>query len=109
MTTTAVNFELENEKESSSKTNLLDDKALHELIHNAMDEIIDIEEERKSLNANINAIRKKLVAQGICIESFNYAFALYKKDPDDRKGYDQSLIVCQDACGVGFQRNLFKH
>lgn len=111
-TTTGKHLELHSETVETVNTQqaeqmpLLNDKELHDFIHNSMDEIMDIEEQRKSLNADINAIRKKLVAQGICIESFNYAFALYKKDPDERKGYDLSLVVCQNACGVGFQQDL---
>lgn len=54
----------------------------------AFQKIKNLEADRKSINADINAERKQVFAMGIPADAFAFCFKRWKMDPEDRENMD---------------------
>lgn len=73
----------------------------------AIEEIIALEAERRSINESISAVREKVKSRGINMHAFRAALAYKKMDPAARDGFDDSLAIVREATGLPIQAALF--
>lgn len=69
--------------------------------------IIALEKKRSSINADINAERKKIKALNIDMDAWKASKRRAEMDPDVRAEFDRSQAVCNAALGVPIQADLF--
>lgn len=65
----------------------------------------ELEIERKALNDKMGAIRSDLEAKGIDKDAFKVVRSVYKKDPQKRASFKNSMAICYDA--FEDQKDLF--
>lgn len=85
-------------------TNLTETK---DIVRNAVPEIINLKEQRKSINQNIAAVRERVNAAGVPKKALDHAIRVQEMDPEDRQKFDEGLAIARDAIGVPISRSLF--
>ena len=78
------------------------------LIQQCAREIEGIRDQRKELNEEAAAIRKRVDEAGISKPAFDYACRLYRMEQEARDSYMDSLALCFDSLGIGGQADMFK-
>ena len=69
--------------------------------------IIAGETRRADINAAINADRKAIKALGVDLDAWRASKRRLEMDPDVRKDFDRSQLICNNALGVPVQADLF--
>jgi uncharacterized protein (UPF0335 family) len=85
-------------------TNLTETK---DIIKNAVPRIINLKEQRKSINAEIASEREKVNAVGVPKKALDHAIRVHEMDPEDREKFDEGYAIARDAIGVPQSRSLF--
>jgi hypothetical protein len=80
---------------------------LKKLIADSIRSVTELKKDRADVNAEIGAVRAKLVAQGIPKKAFDMAMAYINMDPDDREGFDVAYALVREAGGLPMQEDLF--
>lgn len=80
---------------------------LKKLIADSIKAVTELKKDRADVNAEIGAVRAKLVAQGIPKKAFDMAMAYINMDPDDREGFDVAYALVREAGGLPMQEDLF--
>ncbi len=69
--------------------------------------ISTLEAKRDSINADINAARKRIKALNVDMDAWRGSYRRFKMDPDQRIEFDKSRMLCDAALGVPIQTDLF--
>lgn len=85
-------------------TNLTETK---DLIRNAVPRIVNLKNQRKSINEEIAAEREKVNAAGVSKKALDHAIRVKEMDPEDRQHFDESYAIARDAIGLPQSRSLF--
>ncbi len=78
-----------------------------QVILDAMEEMIEIDDGRDELNTQASAVRARLKLLGIPAVAFNAAYGRFKLEERKRAETDAGYAKCCNAMGVGFQSGLF--
>ena len=95
-----------NEAEAES---LQDTPELRQEIVEAAQKIIDLQQQRKAINADIQSEYEKLDARGIVKAAFKTTIKDLKYDQEQRDRYDQALNIARKAVGIPIQADLFNN
>ena len=87
---------------------LEDTPELRTEIVEAAQKIIDLQQERKVINAEIQENYERLESKGIVKAAFKTTIKDLKYDQEQRDKYDQSLNIARKACGIPIQADLFQ-
>lgn len=80
---------------------------LKKLIADSIKSVTELKKDRADVNAEIAAVRAKLVSQGIPKKAFDMAMNYINMDPDDREGFDVAYALVREAGGLPMQEDLF--
>ena len=69
--------------------------------------IIQLEAERTETNADINAIRKRILAKGIPAPALAASLARFRMDTEQRAAFDRGRSIVDKALGIPVQGDLF--
>lgn len=86
------------------------EKIVEEFVTKCRDEVLALQKKRADINAKIAEVRAAVEEKGVPKPAFDAALAYYKKDIDQRKGYDNGYIISRRAMGLpikGAQLSLF--
>lgn len=72
-------------------------------IKTGIDKIINLEKKRAGVNADIAAVRKKLVAAGINRHALAAVLAYKKMDEPQREGFDEGYLISRESIGLPVQ------
>ena len=79
---------------------------LKETIQDAHKELSELEDQREAINADVNAIRKKVKAAGVPLAVLDHARRIADMEADDRSEYDTLLDIVREALGVEHQHEM---
>lgn len=71
-----------------------------QFLFEAVGEIIDLENDRASVNAKIAEIRANVEARGIPKKAFAAALSYFKADPLQRAGFDVGYVLTREAMNL---------
>ena len=72
-------------------------------IRRGIGNIIDLEKKRAGVNADIAAVRKKLVAAGVNRHALAAVLAYQKMDDVQRDGFDEGYLISRESIGLPVQ------
>ena len=79
---------------------------LSALVAECAEEMVDIQEMRRSLNEKAAKIRERLDEAGVKPKAFDYALRLRDMEAEAKAEYMESLQNCFDALDIGAQLNF---
>lgn len=88
----------------SGVTNLSETR---DVIRNAVPRILNLKNQRKSINEQIAAEREKVNGLGVSKRALDHAIRIKEMDPEDRKAFDESYAIARDAIGLPMSGSLF--
>lgn len=88
-------------------SNLKNNPEVHKAIADGVARINALKEERRSINADIKAVREGLQARGLNRHALADAERFFNMDKTQRQGYDDSLAIARQALDLPIQPALF--
>lgn len=81
---------------------------LDQEIVEAVQDIIEYKQQRKEINANIQAVIERMEAKGIPRAAFKNTVRESEYTEDQRKAFDNAVVVTRRAMGIPVQTDLFE-
>lgn len=78
-----------------------------EIIHQCAEKIKTLSEDRKAINASVQAVREQVESFGVSKAAFDMAMRYARMDEEQRQGFDVAYAVVRKALGLPIQSDLF--
>ena len=85
----------------------MDDQEIKDAINAMTKDIIALENKRSSINADINAHRKKIKSMGVDLDAWKAQKRRAAMDEDERIEFDRSATLVANALGKPIQTDMF--
>lgn len=104
----SIDEELEKEERAAGGLPPIQRSAeLDQAINKAVDEIIDLQTQRKTLNAQVQEIIERMETKGIPRAALKATVRKMKFTEDQRRAYDTAMLITCSAVGIPIQADIF--
>lgn len=96
------------DENESTIPELVPSPELDQEIVEAVQAIVEYNQQRKEINANIQAVIERMEAKGIPRAAFKNTVRESEYTEDQRKAFDNAVVITRRAMGIPVQTDLFE-